>query len=78
MHTKYTICFKSYKDGIDGLHDEVFRVPRTIAEKSWGAKNHVARSIKSGKCCLRELGGMEFVEWKADAENKTERYSERS
>ena len=70
MHTKYTICFKSYKDGIDGLHDDVVRVPRAVAEHSWGGRNHVAHSIENGKCCLRELGGIEFVEWADPAEDK--------
>ena len=70
MHTKYTICCKSYKDKISQFQHGAHCVPRTLAKKTWGGEENLVRCIKNGSCCLKDLGGTEFVEWKDGAEEK--------
>ena len=70
MHTTYTICFKSYKDKIDGFHNGFFCVPRALAIKAWGGKDKLVRCIENDKCWLKELGGIEYVEWKVEVDEQ--------
>ena len=68
MHTTYTICFKSYKDKIAEFNNGFFCVPRALAIKAWGGKDKLVRCIENGTCCLKKLGGIDFVEWKVCAQ----------
>ena len=45
-------------------------MPGTLAKKAWGGEENLVRCIKNGSCCLKDLGGTEFVEWKDVAEKK--------
>ena len=43
-------------------------MPRTKAEQAWGGKDNLDRCIRKGECCMQEVDGIEFVEWRARAQ----------
>ena len=75
MHPEYTIYLNSYKEKLDAFSreykkDGVRCLPRILAENEWGGKEKVALGISRNECWLKEVDGVEFIEWRVLAQGR--------
>ena len=48
----------------DYKKDAVRCLPRTLAENEWGGKEKITIGISRGECWLKEIDGVDYVEWR--------------
>ena len=65
----------SYKEKLDAFSTEYKRdgvrcLPRTLAENDWGGKDKLAVAISKGECWLKDLEGVEYVEWRTMSQDR--------
>ena len=75
MHPEYTIYLNSYKERLDAFSreykkDGVRCLPRILAENEWGGKDKLALGMSRNECWLKEVDGVEYVEWRTMSQGK--------